>query len=128
MSQIIQCLSSSMTGSLRENSLNNGSTAVLTPGEVSMEPSPFTSPVSSFPVSLEGCVQTGYTTPCMFGVALWLEPECRGHTLLWQGLRMCPAKLEIYAYCTAVGSGGALLGPFAYSCCAVGPCVACSET
>jgi hypothetical protein len=53
-SQIIQCLSSSMTGSLRENSLNNGSTAGLTPGEVSMEPSPFTSPVSSFPVSLWG--------------------------------------------------------------------------
>lgn len=53
MHQIIVLLGSSMTGSIRrEYSLNNNSmTAGLTPGEVSAEPSPFASPVASYPVS-----------------------------------------------------------------------------
>jgi hypothetical protein len=54
MHQIIVLLGSSMTGSIRrEYSLNNGSiSAGLTPGDVSIDPSPFASPVPSIPVSV----------------------------------------------------------------------------
>lgn len=54
MSQTIILLASSLTGSIRrEYSLNNGSiSAGLTPRGVSADPSPFSSPVGSLPVSL----------------------------------------------------------------------------
>lgn len=54
MQQIILLLGSTMLGSIRrESSLNNGSiSAGLTPGEVSVDPSPFASPIPSLPVSV----------------------------------------------------------------------------
>lgn len=53
MQQIIVLLGSTMLGSIRrESSLNNGSiSAGLMPGEVSVDPSPFASPIHSLPVS-----------------------------------------------------------------------------
>jgi hypothetical protein len=53
MQQTIVLLGSTMLGSIRrESSLNNGSiSAGLTPGEGSVDPSPFASPIPSLPVS-----------------------------------------------------------------------------
>lgn len=66
MHQIIVLLGSSMTGSIRrEYSLNNGSiSAGLTPGDVSIDPSPFASPVVSVPVSVLRGVLAGFV--CLF--------------------------------------------------------------
>jgi hypothetical protein len=69
MNQTIILLASSLTGSIRrEYSLNNGSiSAGLTPRGVSADPSPFTSPVGSLPVSPSARVE------------FYLKPK---HTLL----------------------------------------------
>lgn len=69
ISQVIMLLGSSSTGSIRrEYSMNNGTlSAGLTPRGASADPSPFTSPVGSLPVSALFCLHQGaaqvYTGP-----------------------------------------------------------------
>jgi hypothetical protein len=82
MHQIIVLLGSSMTGSIRrEYSLNNGSiSAGLTPRGVSVDPSPFASPVASIPVSVRRACWPIWLGAC---------PAC-----LWCGVQKAEQKIQ----------------------------------